>query len=90
MPFVNKDTKSRRKLIFSLFDEGKSTDDINKGLREASQKELDNNEAIVWKQFLHPIAKKDVTMYDSIVIEGKGLSWIARSSKSRCKNQIIS
>jgi len=90
MPFANKDTKARRKLIFSLFDEGKTTTDINKGLRDASQKELDSNEAIVWKQFLHPIAKKDVIMYDSIVVEGKDLSWVARSIKDRYENQTIS
>lgn len=90
MPFANKDTKTRRKLIFSLFDKEKSIIDINKGLRDASQKEIDSNEAIVWKQFLYPIAKRDVIMYDSIVVEGKDLSWVARSIKDRYENQMIS
>jgi len=90
MPFANKDTKARRKLIFKLFDEEKSTIDINKGLRCESQKELDNNEEIVWKQFLYPIAKRNKIMYDLIVIKGKDLSWVARSIKARCENQTIS
>ena len=58
MPFANKDTKARRKLIFKLFDEEKSTIDINKGLRCESQKELDNNEEIVWKQFYIPLPRE--------------------------------
>jgi len=90
MPFANKDTHRRRKLIFDLIDEGLSTGEVNDKLKDQNHHPLDKSEESVWFQFLHPVSKRDEIIYRGVVADGKDLAWVGRTLKHRHNKQTIS
>ena len=90
MPFINRSSESRRKLIFDLIESGKPALDVNDNLRQKNYLPLDKNEETVWFQILHPIASRDEVLYKGLITDGKDISWAGRELKRRYDKQTIS
>jgi len=76
-----------REAIYSLFDaEGDRTYFEFSNLLKKVGSSISEQDYDIWKRFFYPIAKSNPCLYSGIVLEGKGLAWVAESLyKARSK-----
>ena len=83
MPFSNKNTARRRRIIYQSLHLGLTYFSINEALGKQNEKPLPIEDYEVWKSLLYPIAAKDELMKKAIVEEGKSLGWVAEKINER-------
>tara|TARA_R110000851_G_scaffold51346_1_gene121967 strand:- start:476 stop:748 length:273 start_codon:yes stop_codon:yes gene_type:complete len=90
LPFSNKNTSRRRRIIFRSIHLGLTYFAINEELGIQKEKPLPIEDYEVWKSLLYPLAANDEIMKKAIIEEGKSLSWITEKINSRRQSQLIS
>ena len=90
LPFSNKNTCRRRELIYNSIDLGLSYHQVNSVLLSNNEKELSEQEFLIWEQYLHPIAKSDEFLYRDIVEFGAQLPDIGQALRKRFKRTSLS
>ena len=90
MPFSNKNTARRRKIIYRSFHLGLTYFAINEALERENEKPMPIEDYEVWKSLLYPIAAEDDIMRKAIIEEGKSLAWVAEKINKRRQAQTIS
>jgi len=90
MPFSNKNTARRRRIIYRSLHLGLTYFSINEALGSQNEKPLPIEDYEVWKSLLYPIAAKDELMKKAIIEDGKPLSWVAEKINSRRRTNPLS
>tara|TARA_A100001391_G_C4977636_1_gene254403 strand:- start:382 stop:654 length:273 start_codon:yes stop_codon:yes gene_type:complete len=90
MPFSNKNTARRRRIIYRSLHLGLTYFSINEALDKQNEKPLAVEDYEVWKSLIYPIASKDDLMKKAIIEEGKSLAWVAEKINKRRQAQTIS
>ena len=90
MPFSNKNTARRRRIIYQSLHLGLTYFSINEALGKQNEKPLPIEDYEVWKSLLYPIAAKDELMKKAIVEEGKSLAWVAEKINERRQSPAVS
>ena len=90
MPFSNKNTARRRRIIYQSLHLGLTYFSINEALDKQNEKPLAVEDYEVWKSLIYPIASKDDLMKKAIIEEGKSLAWVAEKINKRRQAQTIS
>lgn len=90
VPFSNKNTSRRRELIYSSIDLHLSFYQVNAVLLSNKEKEMSEQEFLIWEQYLHPIAKSDEFLYRDIVEFGAQLPDVGHALRERLKKTSLS
>jgi len=90
VPFSNKNTARRRRIIYRSIHLGLTYFAINEALNKQKEKPLAIEDYEVWKSLLYPIAVENDLMKKAIIEEGKSLAWVAKKINTRRQTQPIS
>jgi len=68
----------KRATIYSLFEAGEDRTYFEfSNLLKKVGSSISEQDYDIWKRFFYPIAKSKPCLYSEIVLEGKGLAWVA-------------
>ena len=83
----------KRIKIFQIFQNKKGVvlqEELNNILAAYGHEVITHQEYDLWCRFYYPAVDEAPCFYSGIVLEGRGLSWLARKLKARRQRRVLS